>query len=62
MCDMAIGICKKLSGYLKACIQMYDPIAYTDLNGIICPYSLYLLLIIPSKNCKCSPFTIYISL
>lgn len=62
MCDMEIRICKKLSGYLKACIQMCDPIPYTDLDRVICPYSLYLLLIIPSKNNKHSPFTIYISL
>jgi len=62
MCDMEIGICKKLSGYLKACIQMCDPVPYTDLNGIIHPYSLDLLLIILSRNQKCSLFTIYISL
>lgn len=62
MCDMAIGICGNLSDCLKACIQMCDHIPYTDLNGIICVYSLCFLLVFPCRNHKCSSFTIYISL
>lgn len=56
MCDMAMAICRKLSGQLKGYIWMCDPVSYPDLNRINCPYSLYLRLDIPSKNPKCFLF------